>query len=137
MRNTFKTALLIMLILIPASLQASTGIREGLWEMTTTMQMPGAPAQMPPTTMKHCFTKEDVKDQKNVVTSKNKDCTVTDYKMSGNKVTWAMKCTGKSPGTFSGVTTFAGDSYSSTMQMQAQGMKMGMKLNAKRLGDCP
>jgi len=116
---------------------AAEGIRDGLWEVTTSMEMPGMPAKMKPTSMKHCYSKEDVKDQKKVVAGKNKDCSVSDYAVSGNKVTWKMKCTGQSAGTYSGETVFGKDSYNSIMKMKTQGHVMTMKMAGKRVGNCP
>ena len=123
-------------LVLPATIFAADTIREGQWEMITTMDIPGMPVKMPSTKIEHCFTKEDVKDQKKTI-STDKNCTVTDLKQSGNKVTWKMKCTGKNPGDFSGETVFKGDSYDSTMKMETQGQTMNMKVKAKRLGNCP
>lgn len=115
---------------------AAPEMREGKWEIKSTMDMPGMPYKIPPTVVTHCYTKDDVKDQKKVVTNKNSDCTVTDMKTTGNKVTWKMKCTGKSKGTFSGETVFGKDSYDSTMKMQTEGHNMTTKVKAKRIGNC-
>ena len=123
-------------LVLPATIFAADTIREGQWEMITTMDIPGMPVKMPSTKIEHCFTKEDVNDQKKAI-STDKNCTVTDLKQSGNKVTWKMKCTGKNPGDFSGETVFKGDSYDSTMKMETQGQTMNMKVKAKRLGNCP
>lgn len=124
-------------LLAPACCVAAEGIRDGLWEVTTSMEMPGMPAKMKPTSMKHCYSKDDVKDQKKVVAGKNKDCSVSDYTVSGNKVTWKMKCTGQSAGTYSGETVFGKDSYNSIMKMKTQGHVMTMKMAGKRVGNCP
>jgi hypothetical protein len=134
MKN-FVLVVLSILALPVATLAADT-MREGYWELISTMDMPGMPMKIPPTTMKHCYTKEDVKDPKKTV-STDKNCTVTDFKQSGNKITWKMKCTGKNAGTFSGETVLKGDSYDATMKMQTQGQTMNMKIKAKRLGNCP
>jgi len=128
-------AILFALALPAASIAADT-MRDGYWELVTTMEMPGMPMEMAPTKAKHCYTKEDVKDQKKTI-STDKNCTVTDLKQSGNKITWKMKCTGKNAGDFSGETVYKGDAYDSTMKMQTQGQTMNMKVKAKRLGDCP
>jgi len=121
---------------LPATVFAADTMRDGYWELVTTMEMPGMPMKMAPTKVKHCYSKEDVKDQKKTITT-DKNCTVTDLKQSGNKVSWKMKCTGKNAGVFSGETVYKGDAYDSTMKMQAQGQTMNMKVKAKRLGDCP
>lgn len=120
----------------PAVSLAADGIRDGLWEITTRMEMPGMPMKMKPTVMKHCYTKADAVDRKKVIASSDKNCTVTDMKNTGNKVSWTMKCTGPSAGTMTGETVFGNDSYSSIMNMNSQGRKMTMKVQGKRLGDC-
>jgi hypothetical protein len=124
---------------LPTTILASGGIREGMWEITSSMEMPGTPMKMPPTTVKHCYTKEDAKDQKRVII-RDKNCTLTDFTTSGNKVSWKMKCTGNRAGTFSGETLFSGDSYESIMKMQAdaaKGKPMTMRVKGKRVGTCP
>ena len=123
-------------LVLPAAGSAADAMRDGYWELVTTMEMPGMPMKMAPTKVKHCYSKEDVKDQKKTITT-DKNCTVTDLKQSGNKVSWKMKCTGKNAGVFSGETVYKADAYDSTMKMQTQGQTMNMKIKAKRLGDCP
>ena len=134
-----KITRIIVALLFTASLPtvsfAAGEMKEGLWEITSTMEMPGMQMKMPPQVTKHCYTREEVSDQKKVI-NRDKDCTVTDFKVTGNKVTWKMKCTGKNSGTFSGDTVFKADSYDSNMKMQTQGQNMTMKVNAKRLGNC-
>ena len=127
------------LVSLPATLMAADGIREGMWEITSRMEIPGMPMEMPPTTVKHCYTSEDVKDQKKVI-NRDKDCTVTDLKSTGSKVSWKMVCTGKNAGKFSGETIFSGDSYDSVMNMQSdsgKGRSMTIKAKGRRVGNCP
>jgi len=133
--NKTVTCLLLALA-VPVTGFAADTMRDGYWELVSTMEMPGMPMKMPPTTVKHCFTKEDVKDQKKTITT-DKNCSVTDLNQSGNKVTWKMKCTGKNAGTFSGETVYKGDAYDSTMKMQSEGHTVNMKINARRIGNCP
>jgi len=129
---------LAVMAALPAAVQAGGGIREGMWEITSRMEMPGMPMEMPATTVKRCYTKDDVKDQKKVIT-RDKDCKVTDLKSSGSKVTWKMVCTGKNAGTFTGETVFSGDAYDSVMKMQSEGRggAMTIKAKGKRVGNCP
>jgi len=124
------------ILAVPAVSLAADGMRDGLWEITTKMEMPGMPMKMKPTVMKHCYSKADVADRKKVIASRDKNCTVTDMKNTGNKVSWAMKCTGRNAGTMNGETVFSGDSYTSVMHMSSQGHKMTMNVKGKRLGDC-
>lgn len=126
------TAVSLFMLLLPLT-AAAAEMRDGMWEITTAMDIPGM--KMPPQTMKHCYTKEDVKDQKKMVNN-DKNCTITELSTNGNKVSWKMKCSGQNPGTFSGVTTFAGESYESVMKMQSQDMTMNMKAKGRRIGVC-
>jgi len=130
------TIIILTTLVLPATIFAADTMREGYWELITTMEMPGMPMKMEPTRMKHCYTREDVKDQKKTITT-DKNCTVTDLKQSGNKVTWKMKCTGQNAGVFSGETVYKGDAYDSNMKMETQGQTMKMHVKAKRLGNCP
>lgn len=123
-------------LVVPTMSLAADGMRDGLWEITTKMEMPGMPMKMKPTVMKHCYTQADVADRKKVIASRDKNCTVTEMKNTGNKVSWAMKCTGQNAGTMKGETVFSGDSYTSVMHMNAQGQKMTMNVKGKRLGNC-
>lgn len=135
MKRTMS-AVLGVLLLLPTGVFAADSIREGLWQITTQTEMPGMPMKIPASTIKHCYTKDDVKDQKRVI-ARDKNCSVTDYKVTGNKVTWAMTCTGQSAGTFTGETIFSSDAYTSTMKMKSQGQNMTMKMKGKRIGACP
>lgn len=139
MKMMMPVLAVIVLVLLPAVVPAADGMRPGMWEITSTMEMPGMPMSMPPTTIKQCYTKDDVKDEKKAI-SRDKNCTVTDFKRSGSKVTWKMKCTGQNAGTFTGESVFSGDSYTSAMKMESEGGKgrtMNMKVKGKRVGNCP
>jgi hypothetical protein len=133
MKKAIVAALCMMAV--PAVSLAADGIRDGQWEMTTQMEMPGMPVKMKPAVMRHCYSKNDVLDQKKII-SRDKNCTITDMKKTGNKMIWAMKCTGQNAGTMNGETVFTPDSYTSTMHMKTQGRKVTMKVKGKRLGDC-
>lgn len=133
MRKAIFTVL--ALLLVPAVTLAADTIREGLWEVTSQMEMPEMPMKMPATVMKHCYTKNDVSDQKKIIT-RDKNCVVTDLKTSANKVTWKMKCSGENAATMAGETVFGNDSYTSLMKMNSHGQNMTMKVKGKRLGTC-
>jgi hypothetical protein len=62
---------------------------------------------------------------------------VSDYKVTDNKVTWKMACTGREAMTGEGEMTFAGDSYTGLMKMMMPQGSMAMTMSGKRLGDCP
>jgi hypothetical protein len=118
----------------------SSPMRPGRYEVTAQMEMPNMPVQMPAMKNTQCVTQQQIDGQtKGVPMGPQKnpnDCKVSDYKVSGNTVTWNMACTGQQPMTGSGEMRFNGDSYEGTMKMMMQGMEMSMKLSGKRLGDC-
>jgi hypothetical protein len=116
-------------------------IRPGRWEVTMQMQMPNMPAQMPEMKMTQCVTPEQVKDPANALPRPESgrggsDCKVSDYKQSGNTVTWKMACTKPQQMTSTGEMTFTDDSYSGTMKNVMPQGEMTMKMSGKRIGDC-
>jgi hypothetical protein len=141
MRTVFVTALALI---ATAALVAQSPMRPGLWEITTQMQMPNMPVQMPETKLQQCVSPDQAKDPVNTVPrgpdagrgGRKDDCKVADYKVSGDKVAWTMACTTPNKLTSTGEMTFSGDSYTGTMKMlMAQG-EMTMKMSGKRVGDC-
>lgn len=95
---------LVVLIIVLASGSAAIAqspIRPGRWEVVMQMDMPNLPIKMPEMKSTECITPEQAKDPANSLprgpqdgrgSSKN-DCKVSDYKVSGNTVTWQMACT--------------------------------------------
>ena len=117
---------------------AGATMKEGLWEITSTMEMPGMPFQPPPSTYSHCYTREDLKDDAQVVPRQQGDCRVTDMKRAGARVTWKVVCTGDNKGTGTGEILFKGDSaYEGSMKFVMQEMSMTSHYTARRVGACP
>jgi hypothetical protein len=114
--------------------------RDGRWEVTTEMDMPGMPMKMPSTKTIQCVTKAQA-DDPNLSMPKGKqdksdDCKVSDYKVAGNTVSWTMTCSGKDAMTGTGEITYAADTYDGWMKMKTGDHDMTMKYKGKRLGDC-
>jgi len=126
--------------------------RDGKWEMTTQMEMAGMPAGrgIPPMTVTQCITKEQAADpQKSLPQPPQRggqqtDCKVSDFKSTGNKVNWTIKCTTPNQVDGTGEAVYGTDTLESTMTMnmqiarggQTMPMQMTMKTTGKRLGDC-
>ena len=119
---------------------ADGGLREGKWEVTTQMQMPGVPMQLPATTRTQCVTKAQQDDPASTLPSGSPDpqakCKASDYHRDGNKVTWKVTCTGSQPMTGQGSIVVDGDRYDGTMVMTMDQGSMTMKYAGKRVGDC-
>jgi hypothetical protein len=139
-------ALMASVLTLSASALAQGPRRDGKWEVTMTMEMPGMPAAMPPATTTQCITKEQADDPQKLVLqqpqrgNQQSDCKVSDYLVSGNKVTYSMKCTTPAPMDATGEIIYGDNTYNGTMKMNmgrgGQMMAMTMKYSAKRLGDC-
>lgn len=130
--------LLANLLLIPQASASELQLEEGLWEMTTQMKMEGMPegmpGGMPPMTHRQCIDKEQmVPTQEN----RNQDCEKIKQSISGNTVTWSMRCTTHGQvSEMDGETTYTGTTMKGTMHMTTQGMKMTSHVTGKRLGPC-
>lgn len=122
----------------PALAADAPQMSPGMWEIVATMEMPGLPFKIPPQTVKHCYTKEELaKAESSAVPEPGKDCKLTEQKRVGNKLTWKVVCTGKSPGTGEGEIVFASSqAYDGTMKMETGGRTMTTRYAAKRVGDC-
>ena len=117
---------------------AQPNLQEGNWEITTRMEMPGMPFQMPAQKHNQCITKKEfVPDQ----SSKGQDCKITDQKVTGDTVSWKMACKDKDGTTEGeGKITYAGKSYDGMMmaKMMSKGESHTMKMNfaGKHTGPC-
>ena len=158
-----KRIMIFLVLLVFASpAYGQSVMREGLWELKTTISIPGSPQAIPSQTIKHCYTKEEVKNQADGVPTNN-DCKVTKHKVTGNKVTWEMVCTGQQKGTMSGETihgkgtmqsrtkgtingmttethtetTYGNDTMQSRTKSTINGMTTEAQTTGKRLGNCP
>ncbi len=145
--KTVLGSIIIVTLLAAAGFAAPPVMKYGLWEITTSMEMKGMqmPFAMKPMTHTQCITKQDVeKPEKTVpqVSKENKDCTIKDYKVSGNHVTWKTVCTGKNAMTSTGEITYSkGTSYEGSMTMDTaesaqHAMHMVYHFKGKRIGDC-
>ena len=114
-------------------------LKEGLWEVTTQVEIKGMPQSMPPTTFRQCITKKDAVPQNQ---DKNFDCKTINLKTSGDTVSYTVECKGKEGMTkVSGTTTYTDNSMngSSTTTVKMKGqpeMQMTSKLKGKYIGAC-
>jgi hypothetical protein len=82
------TALVILLAAVSFSFAASgSNMKEGLWEITSTVKMQGM--NMPSHTHTQCITKNDLVPKSS---QPGQECTISDYKIEGNTVTWSIQC---------------------------------------------
>ncbi len=122
---------------LPSMAPAAVMIKPGLWEITTTMEMPGMPFQSPPQTMRHCVTPQEAKDPEKSLPI-DKDCKIIDLRSSANNINWKVECIGQIAGTGEGEIAYKGDtSYEGKTKIQSQGMTFNMNHKGRRVGECP
>jgi hypothetical protein len=109
-------------------------MKDGKWEITTTMEMQGMPAgMMKPHTFTACLSQKDKIPQD----ANQKDCSMKDVKVEGNTVSWEVVCKDSSG---KGRIAYAGSTYDGTMDMTmkegGREMTAKMTMKGKHLGPC-
>lgn len=115
--------------------QAGTG---NLYRVTTKMEMVGMPIQLPAQTVEVCGPKNQASEK---MVPHDENCTVTDFRVVGNKSSYTMTCRGENPMTAKGEFEQLGpDAYRGKMHMVASSDGETMEMNAtfegKKLRDC-
>ncbi len=134
----------VIIFIIMLSVCWASGVfaemKEGLWEITTQVEIKGMPQSMPPTSFRQCITKSDPVPQNR---DKNYECKTLTQKVSGNTVSYAVECKGREGVTqVSGTTTYTDNSMNgtstTTLKMKGQPeMQMTSRMKGKYLGACP
>jgi Protein of unknown function (DUF3617) len=142
LKKTVLATAIAGIVLLGTSAFARVDLHEGLWEITTKMEMPGMPMQMPARKHTQCLTKKNLletmvpKEQ-----TQEEECKIIDQKISGNTVTWTMKCSGKDAMEATGKNTYHGDTFEGTITMISNDpddgkMKIINHISGKRIGEC-
>ena len=112
-------------------------MQEGKWEITTKMEIPAMPMDMPPMKHTQCLTKKDLLPQSS---QGGQECKISQTKISGDTVTWAMQCSGGHGGDSKGNGTIAynGSSMKGTIKMTntQSNTEVTSHLTGNRIGDC-
>ena len=135
-----KRSLLVAIVLsfiCAAAAFAAPNYQEGLWEITTTMNMPGMPKEMMrPMKQQVCMTKENAVPQPQQ--KGEQQCKMTNQRTVGNKVSWTMTC--KNGTVSNGEITYSKTSYdgSQTTTTSQGGKQTTVKstMSGKYLGPC-
>ena len=131
-------ALVILLAIFSISFAGSVpDIKEGEWEMTKQINLPGMGMEMPPKKFTQCLTKKDLIPQNY---QSGQECKISDKKVVGNTVTWNLQCTGGHGGDMkgSGELTYAGKSLKGKVELKGAQPNMTMisQISGQRIGDC-
>ncbi|WP_460533998.1 DUF3617 domain-containing protein [Chitinimonas naiadis] len=142
-----RTAFASLSCLLAASALAVPQATPGQWEITTKMTMQGANMNIPAQTIKFCMKPSDAKNiERQAMGSgpqgpKNKDCKMIEQNVSGDTVSFHMRCEGKAPTDIQGQVTYGANAYKGKSEVDATGprgkMHMTSEFSARRLGDCP
>lgn len=133
-------AIILTLVCFSGAQAADLNMKDGLWEITTKVEMKGMPANIPPTVTKQCMTKKESVPQQDK--DKNPNCKMVDQKVSGNSVTWSMICKEKDGTVDSkGKITYKGDTFDGTTtttikDKSGKAQQIATKMSGKRLGPC-
>jgi hypothetical protein len=129
----------MMFVSTPAS---AIDMKEGKWEHTMEVKMEGLPMEIPsmPFTTTQCLTQKDIVPQ---TARKEQNCKVLEQKITGNKVTWKVKCVeqgsvteGEGEIIYSGM-TYAGTLKTKMTDKSGKVMQSITKMKGRRIGDCP
>ncbi|MFW6297138.1 MAG: DUF3617 domain-containing protein [Desulfosalsimonas sp.] len=118
---------------------AGPNIQEGQWEITTELEMPGMPDNMPQkkSTHKECLNKDNYVPQGQQNSGSGGDCEIKDIRTNGDTVSWTLQCdTGQGKMNGEGSITYSGDSLKGTIKMLMQGMEITQHLQGRRVGAC-
>ncbi len=136
---TAVTALYFLVVSVPVH-AAGPNIREGKWEITTKIEIPGMSADMPQQSFVHkeCLTKDDFVPEGSRTKGAGGNCEIKDVRTKGDTVSWTMQCnTGQGVMDGKGSITYSGDTFEGTINTVMQGgMKMTQYLTGRRIGDC-
>ena len=115
-------------------------VEPGMWEMTTSMNMPMMPQPRVSTRME-CIEENELSPEAMSEGGMDTNCTFDSRMVDGNTMKWSMDCNdqvGASRGEWEA--TSYGDTLTSegtvTVDMQGEAMVMTMKWEGKRVGDC-
>lgn len=126
-------AALMIVGALPAAAQGS----DDLWDVNVKMEIVGMPIPMPPITQRLCARKGG---NDNDFVPRQENCSVSDARRSGNKLSFRMVCAGKNPMTGTGEFTFVADAYNGQVRMkgkmEGEDIEMAQTIVGKRVGGC-
>ena len=140
---TIRTCIVLGMLFFTVQAAWADGIpvEPGLWEMSSTMNMPMLP-QPRVTTTTECMTESEISMDDMGGEKMDPNCQFEMAQIDGNTMKWSFDCPvegGTSHGEWEAIST--GDSVTGkgvvTMSFQGQTMEMSMAWEGKRIGDCP
>ncbi len=130
---------IFMFLFSSISCEKGPNMKEGLWEITMTMEIPGMQMQMSPQTYTHCLTKKDMVPQKEEPVQ---ECKMIKHNVKGDTVTWVIECkTPEGTAVSNGDITYRGDTFDGIVEVSMPrgsggDMEMTQKMSGKWIGQC-
>ena len=138
-RNIVSAAVILCTTVSFAGAGSAPDMKEGKWEISTTIEMEGMPVETEPMKDTQCLTKKNFLPP---LGDMGKECKTTATKIEGNTVKWTMKCNEQAGSMESvGTITYKGDKLEGTIKTtikdpKAGKMTMVQRMIGKRIGDC-
>lgn len=120
------------------------GLQPGLWRVTSTPEVRGAPA--PPQVKSRCLTPEEASDLDKTFSpesrTQNSACERIEHELTGTRLRWRLQCTGQMSMDVTGTFDFdMPQHYSAVVTTKAsiggQNMDSRVTIEGERIGECP
>ncbi len=94
---------------------AESKIQQGLWKVTTTMEMKGLPIKLPAVTTQQCFDKDNPVPRS---VQQNDSCDVSQKLINESTISWTLACvTDRGDLTGNGEITYKGDTFKGFLKL--------------------
>ncbi|MFO1466546.1 MAG: DUF3617 family protein [Steroidobacteraceae bacterium] len=112
----------------------ATAKKGDLWQTSSQMSMDAMPMAVPAQTMQVCAAKNGTEPP--AAHSSQHNCKNSDYQRVGNKVTWAVQCTGPDMTGTGEIVYDTPSSYSGALHFKSADGNVTIKLTGKKIGEC-
>jgi len=136
-KKKWKVVFVVLMGMMTAGAgEADIDMKEGKWEITAKMEMPGMPMQMPAVTTVQCLSGEN-KVPKIKQTGEEGQCRITHSQMRGKTYIWDVECTaGGRKMSSHGEITYEGETFSGFVRIVQDGMTMTNRMQGRWIGPC-
>lgn len=133
-KKVFFVSISAFLFLFLSGISMAQNMKEGLWEITVGMEMPGMPVKMAPPTYTQCMTNKDMVPRKQ---ESGQECKMVKNEVKGDTVSWVMECKTKEGMTTSnGRLTYKGTQFEGVVKMSTAGMEITQNIKGRWIGQC-
>lgn len=112
----------------------------GLWEILVRIDVPEGPVRDTSQAIRHCYTPEDLSDPRNAIPRAGPECEISEFRLEGNRATWALRCTGAGVVSGGGEMILGRQAYAANVWNEilerGRTLTVTQKIRARRVGDC-